>query len=310
MFVKARIKWMFISTFLTSFVVLFSGCWNGRVLIAMEQPYWHAKGGNAALRWPLVRASLAHGYLPSFLIFGAQTDPATGLARALKARHYRAVVVGPLLSVDQGVLLPQSTRFLLVGGSNAIQGNNAIRLVFNRTASFRTAGYAAGLSISAEAGGTVTTTLASRIGVLVSAHPSGTSEELVAFFAGVAQALEGGQPSVRTLSEPVDRNAVKAAIDQMRRDGVEIFLLLSGAPDSWALEDLKSSDGCAVVSNWALSRAFAQQVFLSIETDLVGGVAGFLSGQVSAAGIVNGPVFLIAGAARSIPAAVASQIVP
>jgi hypothetical protein len=276
----------------------------------MEQPYWYAKGGDAALRWPLVRVSLAHGYLPRFLIIDAQEDPAASLAGALRVRQYKAAVVGPLLSFDLGGLLSQPTRFLLVGGPNTEQRDNVIRLVFDRIDSFKKVGYAAGLSISAEAGGTATNALASRIGVLVSAHPSGTSEELVAFSTGVAQALDGGQPSIRTLSEPGDRNAVKATIDQMRGDGVEIFLLFAGVPDSWALEDMKSSGGCAVVSNWASSRAFPSQVFLSIETDLSGAVAVFLSGTETAARTVKGPVRLFAGAARPIPAPVASQIVP
>ncbi len=299
---------MLLSALAVSCALLLGGCWNGRVLIAMEEQYWTAEGGDGLLHWPLVRASLARGYLPRFLVIGAQQDPEGSLKKAIFARHYRAVVVGPLLSLEPLDFAPAQTRLLLVGDPTAPQQDDMIRLIFDRTGPFKTAGYAAGLSVSAEAGGRVTNALASRIGVLVSSHPPGTSEELEAFSSGVAQALDGGQPLMRTVSDTVDRNGVKAAIDQMRTDGVEIFLLFTGNPDSWALEDMRNSGGCAVVSNWAASKAFPRQVFLSIETDLAGGVERFLSNRVTGAGVVSGPVRLVAGRARPIPAQVTPPV--
>jgi hypothetical protein len=287
-----------------------SGCWNGRLLIAMDEPAWAAENGGALLHWPLVRTSLVHGYLPSFLIVQPAEDPAASLRRALTARRYRAVVTGPLLSLSQSAVPSPGTRVLLVQDDGGPPQGNAVRLVFDRTAAFRTAGLAAGLFISQEAGAAVTNALASRIGVLISARPPGTSDELTAFTQGVAQALDGGQPSMRSLTVPVDRNTVKAAVDQMERDGVEIFLLFMGAPDAWALEDLKDSGGCAVVSDWAASGAFPRQVFLSIETDLVGGVALFLAGTRNAQGTISGPVRVVAGQARAIPRQVSSLVAP
>lgn len=287
---------------------LLSGCWNGRLLIAMDQPAWSAEDGDSLLHWPLVKASLRHGYLPSFLLVQPQEDPGARIMKALTARHYRAAVLGPILSSYQGAITPFGTRLLIVDDESAPpQGNNA-RLEFDRAAAFRTAGLAAGLSISQESGGTVTNALASRVGILVSARPPGTGAELAAFSQGVAQALDGGQPSMESLPVPIDRNAVKAAVDQMRRDGVEIFLLFMGAPDGWALEDLKDSGGSAVVSDWAASGAFPRQVFLSIQTDFVGGVSRFLAGRMDAQGVVSGPVRLVAGRARAVPAQVSTQV--
>ncbi len=290
--------------------LLISGCWNGRLLIAAEQPWWAAQGGGAVLRRPLVRTSLLHGYLPRFLVIGAQEDPAARLDRELRTRHYAAAVVSPLLSLDPRRYAPSvpTTRFLLVEGPPQAPGlPNAIPLSFDHAPSLRTAGRAAALSILDEAGGSVSSAFGSRIGVLVSARPPGTDEEIEAFVDGVSGAMDGGLPVIRRLSDPVDRNAVRSAIDGMRRDGVEIFLLFMGAPDSWALEDMKSSGGCAIVSDWQASGAFPQQVFLSVETDLVGGVSRFLSHQEDA-GRVSGPVHIVAGKARSIPLQIASQV--
>jgi hypothetical protein len=302
------VKRILLVSLLVACVSVLSGCWNGRLLIAMEEPFWTAEGGDALLRWPLVRASLVHGYLPGFLLIHAQEDAGARLARALQARHYRAVVIGPLLSLEQHANVSPATRVLLVEDQAAPQQGNVARLEFDRTSAFRTAGLAAGLSVGQEAGGTVTNALASRIGILVSAHPPGTSLELAAFTQGVAQAMDGGLPSIRSLSDPIDRNAVKASIDQMRRDGVEIFLLFTGSPDQWALEYLKDAGGSAVVSDWEASGAFPHQVFLSIETDLAGGVALFLAGKENAQGIVMGPVRVVAAKARPIPLQVAAQV--
>jgi hypothetical protein len=302
------VKRILLASLLAACVSLLSGCWNGRLLIAVEEPFWTAEGGDALLRWPLVRTSLVHGYFPRFLLIHAQEDAGARLARALQARRYRAAVIGPLLSLQQHASFSPSTKVLVVEDQAVPLQDSVARLEFDRTSAFRIAGLAAGLSVGQEAGGTITNALASRIGILVSAHPPGTSNELTAFTQGVAQALDGGQPSVRSLSDPVDRNAMKAAIDQMRRDGVEIFLLFTGASDSWALEDLKDSGGSAVVSDWEASGAFPRQVFLSIETDLVGGVALFLAGRENPQGIVNGPVRIVAAQARPIPPQVAAQV--
>ncbi len=307
---RAPVKKKLLSGLLAACILLFAGCWNGRLLVAMEEPYWTSQGGSALLRWPLARASFTHGYLPRFVLIGAQEDAAARLLREITVRHYRAVVVSPLLSLEPQsyVTASTTTRFLLIEDPAAPPQGSAFRLVFDRTESFRTAGYGAGLAVRAEADGSAINALASRIGVLVSMHPPGSQDELAAFTGGVAQALDGGQPSTKSLTDPVDQNAVRSAIEQMRKDGVEIFLLFLGAPDSWALEDIKGSGGSAIVSDWASSKAFPGQVFLSIETDFVGGVAQFLAGKASGQGIVSGPVRIVAGQARSIPSEIAAQV--
>jgi len=304
---------MLCAAVLTGCALLTGGCWNGRILFAMEEPSWAAGAGDVLLRRPLVRASLLHGYFPGFLLIRTQEDPVARLRRELTVRRYGVAVVGPLLSLDPQLFTaaPPSTRLLLVeGASAATPPGNAVRLVFDRREAFRIAGSAAGLAVGQQAGGTVTSALAARVGVLVSMHPPGTQEELSAFMAGVAQTLDGGQPSLRTISDPVDRNAIQVAIGQMRRDGVEIFLLFLGAPDSWALETLKNTGGSAVVSDWAASRADSAQVFLSVETDLAGGVARFLTHAQSVEGVVSGPVRIVAGKALPVPSEVATQVSP
>lgn len=263
------------------------------------------------MRNPLARAALTHGYMPRLLVIESQTDPRAKLLQEVTANRYQAVVVSPLLSLE-----PQSyaasapgCRFLLVEDPLQLQvPPNARRLVFNREDSFRTAGKAAGISLREGAGGAASSTLASRIGVLVSSHPPGTPQELDAFTAGVAGALDGGAPVIRNVADPVDHNALKAAIEQMRGQGIEIFLLFLGTPDSWCLDVMRDTGGSAIVSDWKASGAFARQVFLSIESDVPAGIAMFLSNIRAPDQVLNGPVRLMSGNARPIPAEVAAEV--
>ncbi|HVO40785.1 MAG TPA: hypothetical protein VMV03_17260 [Spirochaetia bacterium] len=284
-----------------------AGCWNGRVLIAVEQPFWASRDGDRLLRWPLERAALTRGYVPRVLLMGPQTDPKVRLLQELAVRRYRSAVVGPLLSLESGIFASSSpqTRFLLLDDPSPLQPPaNAVRLVFDREAAFRDAGRAAAISLRAEAGGTAVSGLSSRIVVLLSAHPTATQRELDAFTSGVARALDGGGPLVRRIADPVDRVSLKNAIDQMRREGAEFFLLLLGVPDSWCLEIMRGAGGSAIVTDWYASGALPGQVFLSIETDIPGAVARFLSEAKPSGSPVVGAARLVAGQARPVPSEV------
>lgn len=288
-----------------------AGCWNGRVLIAVEQPFWASRDGDRLLRWPLERAALSRGYLPRVLLMGPQTDPKVRLLQELASRRYTAAVVGPLLSLEAGSFAPSSprTRFLLLDDLSSLQPPaNAARLVFDRESAFRDAGKAAAISLRAEAGGAAFSGLSSRIVVLLSARPTGTQRELDAFTAGVASALDGGIPLVRRIADPVDRVSLKNAIDQMRREGAEFFLLLLGVPDSWCLEALRTAGGSAIVTDWSGSGALPGQVFLSIETDIPGAFARFLSERSRGSSPVAGTVTLVAGQARPVPSEVPAEV--
>ena len=151
--------------------------------------------------------------------------------------------------------------------------------------------------------------LSGRIGILLSFDPVLTDEETGAFSSGVAEALDGGQPALRTPSSPLDRGAVKAAIEQMRQAGVEIILLGTGSFDPWCLEVMAGAGGSAVVADWAASRAFPKQVFLSVEEDIPHGIGRALAARAAGPGAVSGPVYIIIrGAARHVPAAAMSRM--
>jgi basic membrane lipoprotein Med (substrate-binding protein (PBP1-ABC) superfamily) len=281
-----------------------SGCWNGPLLFSFEQPYWTSLGDDLQVRLALARVSIQHGFLPRFIIRGPQENPAAQLAQDVSAGPFRTVVVGPLLSFEWKGYVTQSprTHFILVGADGAEDlPSNAVALVFDRANAFSAAGFAAGESVREGARGEVSGTLGTRIAILLTAS-SLTQAETEGFASGVAEALEGARPTVRVL-EGTDRVAVKTAVQQMRAQGVEVFLLGMGSLDPWGLEVMRDAGGCAVVADWAASGAFPAQVFVSVEEDIPGGIARALSHAAPGTHAVSGPMRIVPGKARPVPKA-------
>ena len=273
-------------------------------MFAFEQPFWVSLGDDAQVRLSLTRAGAEHGYLPRIFVRGPQENPAAHLAQEISAGRFRTVVVGPLLSFEWQGYVPQSprTHFILIGAADSLP-QNAVALVFDRTHAFDTAGFAAGESVRERAGVEVSLALGSRIGILLNASSPLTAAETEAFVAGVAQALDGARPAVRVLADGTDRPGVKAAIEQMRAQGVEIFLLGLGSLDPWCLQVMKDAGGCAVVADWASSGASPAQVFVSVEEDIPAGISRALAHAAPEVRVVDGPVRVVAGKARDVPAA-------
>jgi hypothetical protein len=86
----------------------------------------------------------------------------------------------------------------------------------------------------------------------------------------------------------------------MHTEGVEVFLLGMGNLDAWCLEVLQTTGGCAVVADWAASAAFPEQVFLSIEEDIRGGILRALTLAGPGTKAVSGPVHIVNGRARPV----------
>jgi basic membrane lipoprotein Med (substrate-binding protein (PBP1-ABC) superfamily) len=280
-------------------------------MFAFERPFWTSLGDDAQARLSLARAALPHGYLPRIFVTGPQENPAARLAQDISAGGFRTVVVGPLLSFEWPGYVPQSprTRFILIGGVTPDDlPQNAVALVFDRTRAFNAAGFAAGESVRERARGEVSVAFGSRIGILLNATSPLTAAETEGFVAGVAEALEGARPTVRVVADGTDRPGVKATVELMHAQGVEIFLLGMGSLDAWCLEVMRDAGGCAVVADWASSNAFPAQVFVSVEEDIPAGIARALARTPGEIREVDGPVRVVPGKARPVPAAARSRL--
>ena len=289
-------------------ILLLSGCGKGTLMFSFEQPFWMTLGDDAQVRLSLTRAAVQHGFVPRIFVRGPQENPTLRLAQDISAGRFHTVVVGPLLSFEWQGYVPQSprTHFILIGPVDDLP-QNAVALVYDRTRAFNAAGFAAGQSERERARGDVSLALGSRIGMLLNASSPLTPAETDAFVAGVGEALDGARPAVRVLADGTDRPGVKAAIEQMRAQGVEIFLLGLGSLDPWCLEVMKDAGGCAVVADWASSGAFPAQVFVSVEEDIPAGISRVLAHLAPKVRAVDGPVRVVAGKARDVPAAARSR---
>ncbi|MGO9308867.1 MAG: hypothetical protein ACLQDL_07585 [Spirochaetia bacterium] len=275
------------------------GCGSGRILFSFEQPFWSSIGGGRSLRAALAGAAAVHGYFPRVDVGPVGTDASSALAANLASGKYAAAVVGPLLSFEWSTFVSKfpDTRFVLIDVPVPSRDlpSNAVYLDFDRTGAFREAGRAAGESVRGRFGAAEVSPLGQRIAVLTSQGSDLTREETEAFTRGVAEALDGGQPVTRTFASPLDPTGTRAAVDEMRRAGVEIFLLGLGENDPLGLEALHDAGGAAVLADWQVSRAFPAQVLLSIEEDVPGGIRRALDALRAGVPLVQGPVKLVSG---------------
>ena len=276
-------------------VFALTGCWRGRLLVCGELPFWASLGEPRRAQAALAVHSILHGYLPTFLYVGAQENPRERLVRALSAGRFSAAVVGPLLSLEAAGFVNgfPRVRFVIVDGLQGAGGAvNVTRLTFDRTDAYRLAGEGAQLSLAAGPPG-------GRLGVLAAGDGAAAAaeDEVRAFLEGAGP--EGERAVVRGINEPADAAQVKKAVEEMRGEGVEIFLPRLAGLDAACLEALRDAGGCAVAADWEASEAFPRQVFLSIEERTIDGIGLCLGGQEG--GVVKGTVGLACGKARTVP---------
>ena len=276
-----------------------TGCGNGRVLFSFEQPFWSSIGGGRSLQAALAGAAAVHGYFPRVDVGPVGADALSALVGNLTAGGYAAAVVGPLLSFQWSTFVARfpGTRFVLIDAPAPAQDlpSNAVYLDFDRTGAFHDAGRAAGESVRGRFGSADVSQLGQRIAVLTSNDSGLAAEEVEAFTRGVAEVLDGGKPVSRTLASPLDRAATRAAVDEMRRAGAEIFLLGLGENDPLGLEALRDAGGAAVLADWQVSGVFPAQVLVSVEEDVPGGITRALDALHAGVSLVQGPVRLVSG---------------
>jgi hypothetical protein len=279
--------------------LLLTGCGNGRILFSFEPPFWTSIGGGNRLRTALAAAAFMRGYFPRIDVGAAGTDPLAILAGNLASGRYASVIVGPLLSFQWAAFVPEfpGTRFVLVDvpAPDRDLPPNAVFLNFDRTGAFRDAGRAAGESVRGRFGSADISHLGQRIAVLTSVDSDLSAAEVDAFTRGAAEALDGGRPGSRTLAAHPDRTGIRAAVDQMRQAGAEIFLFGLGEDDPLGLEALRDSGGSAVFADWQMSGAFPEQVLMSIEEDVAGGITQAMAALRAGVGRVQGRVSLVSG---------------
>ncbi len=209
-----------------------------------------------------------------------------------EGRTTAVVVADPLSSAEAADLAPRfpSVLFILMGDAGGDPRENIIRLLFDREPAFRTAGHAAGLAL----GG-------AKAGVILGGLRNAASADVAAFTSGLKDAGHADRLVIRDLGGAVDAAAVQRAVNEMRAGGVEIFLPKLGEQNQACLDAVRASGGCVVTEDWRATKAFEEQVFLSVEEDVAGGIDACLSAATQRPQTVYGPVRLACGKARDVP---------
>jgi basic membrane lipoprotein Med (substrate-binding protein (PBP1-ABC) superfamily) len=272
--------------------VALAGCWNGRLLYSYEPPFWSSLGDPGQLRYSMAASALEAGYVPRFDI-SASAEPVATLSASLASGAYSAAVVGPLLSLQWADFVPRfpRTRFVLIDAPPPAgpAPPNAVFLRFDRTAAFREAGRAAGGTPGEAAGSRPL------VGIL-SCNASDLSEqEIDAFARGVAEDGGGELPREQTLGASPDPKDIRAAVAQMRSEGVSVFLLGLGERNPDGLEAVRDAGARAVVSDWRSSGPLPSQVLASVEEEVTAGVRLALRALTAGTPRVEGPVRVVSG---------------
>jgi hypothetical protein len=298
--------------FLLIFMIL-GGCAPRGVLVFLSEPFGISRGEGSALERELSRSVSAHGFQLRLVVSPVSESVKDRLDAELSQPWIKAAVIDPLFSLEAESLAAgyPDVSFVLLGESNSRELSiNVRRLIFDRRVSFQTAGYASvvllrtqdpnGADYDAQEGG-------SRIAILLPHSRAMGDSAVSAFIKGCLEA-GGSSPTVMELNEPLDKSAVAKGVEDLRKQGIQIILPRLGELNGACLAALKASGGIAVTEDWEGTGAYADQVFLSVEEDIIGGIAACLAPSEDPRSTVIGPVRVVCGRARPVPQGLEGRI--
>jgi len=218
--------------------------------------------------------------------------------RLVRAAHPDWVFLSPLLPLDAEALAASLPDVLFVREQAGVpRAPNLRRLRFRREEAFRAAG-----------------TIAARLLTRPSLRPALGEGAVGDPKAGLLQAVPTSQGALdaqafrqgflaeagpellveRTVGSLTDTGQARRAVEQMRAEGVALFVLKTYGLSGFCLEILRSGGGVAFLEEGAGNRAFPAQALLWFEDDLPGALRNLLAAPEG--GAVPGPVLLRAGA--------------
>lgn len=290
------------------FVFALASCSGPRLLVYFSEPYWSAVASpqfseemSAVARRHNLEMRVANPQITE----GVEADLNGELAKG----NVRVVVVDPFLSPNVGDVAAghDSILFILLG-QTAQPARNVAVLQFDRLDAFRVEGEAVAALLRDESTGSVTAAAPLKVAVLVPAPATPTDPAVAAFTAGLSESDKKDKPFVKEIQRPVDRATVVAATQDLRSRGYEVLFPRLGELNGACLETLAASGGFVVTEDWQASRAYPAQVLMSVEEDIAGGVDACLTAGQKQGQVVSGPVRVVAGGARKIPAGFEGKI--
>ncbi len=258
-------------------VFLLISCRQAGVFVFFSDPYsWvylQEKGLSSGELTKLVEAG---GYTLKLVIPENPEQAEKVLRKTLESHQPAITVVASLFTMDLArfaVDFPDSIFIQLdsQGSYPKLQnlGNASANLIghsFDRLSAFYQAGYAAArLLANPLLSEKHNTSGPGRVGVLAAELTPGGREEIRAFKEGFLKLADHSQLLTIEIPDINDRVKAKEHIDNLKDQGVVIYLLKSYTLNSFYLDYLINESGLAIVEDWQAAGSHSEAVLFSIE---------------------------------------------
>lgn len=212
----------------------------------------------------------------------------------LAGRRAAVVFLSPLFDLDLDRLAGEFPDALLVRpevahGGPAPAGSLWLRLRFDYAEAMREAG-----SLAARLAADPV-----RVGVLISETAPWLEQRVAAFREGLAEAGEEGLLLWRQVDSANDRVKARRLLEEMRREGAGVFLLLTYSLTGFCLEYLSREGALAIAQDAAAAEAYPETVAAYFEEDTAEALRRLrlLAQQEPGAGVLSVPARLRTGPA-------------
>jgi hypothetical protein len=229
-----------------------------------------------------------------------QSEAASEAERLVQAAGADWVFLGPLLPLDAEALAARfpEVRFLREQ-ANPPFAPNLRSLHFRWEEAYRGAGAVAGRLVASpslrQLLGEGSSRGPAKAGLLLSVPTPRGRLQAEAFREGFLAEAGADLLVERTIGSQSDTAQARRVLEEMRQDGVALFMLKTYALSGYCLEFLRAEGGRAILEQAAGSRAYPDQAVLWMEEDLVGALRGLASAPEGQP--VSGPVRLHPGEA-------------
>jgi hypothetical protein len=262
-FVPTRLAVAVLLLFLSTLV------WNcgnpEHLLLYAEEFWWEFLDDRPDFRMKLEEA--ARQFELVLLLNNTGGDPAQILA---ENRSIRVAITGPFLASEEGKLATQYPEILFIGsgmgsGTAGEQPPNLLRIAFNRTEAYQEAGRRIGELVVAQGNAA-----GARAGILSLESGEQGEKELAAFREGFNGVASESLLTERRLLDRYDRVEAVKALEEMKKEGAQYFLLEVFGLNIYCLDYLQREGGKAVVSDLRGGWFGGESVLFSIEEDHLG----------------------------------------
>ena len=277
--------------------VSLASCHAAPSLLLLLDPYYAELLGAEGRGEGQLRRSLRGSFAVRTEVLDPRADFAAEAERRVRALRPGWVFLSPLLPFDAEALAARFPEVRFLGEQvSTPSAPNLTRLSFRREQAFRNAGTVVARLLTRPALQPVLGGRAAgqpKAGLLLAAPTPQAQRDAEAFRQAFAAEAGPGLLVERTLASLADTSQARRALQEMREEGAAVFLLKTYSLTGFCLETLRSEGGLAVLEEGAGTAAFAGQVLLWFEEDLVGALRGLAS--EGKAPVLEARVRLVAG---------------